>query len=173
MTWWLLIGLAISAVVAVFALVRLWESRKWTHVDGRIIRAQIHTITVPRKVIVLTEQFNTRHELQLEYEYVVGGVRHIGGRILASGPNVFDDEADARRMMERYPAGASVTVYHSTDDPELSCLVPGTAVPIFAYLGIALMLLLGIVIATLAVLVVTGKISATEFLEKIRIGGGT
>jgi hypothetical protein len=96
------VGFAASAMVA---LAR--ASRRWPSTSGHVVRSEI----LERQPLI-------------RYQYQVQG-EEFEGRDIAAGDWPFRTARSAARRVQRYPAGAQVTVYYDDRDPGVAMLAPG------------------------------------------------
>jgi hypothetical protein len=113
------------------------ETRSYTRTRGRVVRAEVEE--VPR----VSEEGGTQFRPVVRYSFEARGRTYESGRIAIGAPAGPDtsDAQEARRLVERYPAGAEVDVWFDPRDPRRSVLVPGipaSDVVVAVVLGLAL-----------------------------------
>lgn len=103
-------SVGVVAVRVVVEQVVAWRqaraSQPWPATAGRILKAELVWAGLRQR----------RPRPRLEYEYHVGGRQYVGQRRLFEGLRVYETEA-AQQVLERYPAGQTVTVYYDPDQP--------------------------------------------------------
>ncbi len=80
----------------------------WPRAEGAIITSRVHAIR---------DGPMTWHQLEISYRYVAGGRSRRATCIRLGYDGRETDPARARAILERYPAGAPVTVYYDYYDP--------------------------------------------------------
>jgi hypothetical protein len=144
---WLVCALGAFLVVAGHHMWRAGrDTRSYTRARGRILRAEVEEI--PH----ISEEGGTKYRPVVRYAFEVRGRTYESERMAIGAPAAPDasDAADARRLVERYPAGAGVDVWFDPGDPRRSVLergVPTSQIAAAVVLGVAL---LGIGIFALA-----------------------
>jgi hypothetical protein len=166
MTSWPIFLVIVGVVIASVVIYRLKVSGDWPAVDGKILVSQIETVKQERRAIERTDDYRVEHLLTLNYNYSMGGKAYQGTRILATGPNVFNDHQGAQSMMERFPVGATVPVYVNPKNPADACLITGAGLPIRAYLAMGVVVVVVLAIMIVGILVVTGKIDVAALIER-------
>lgn len=76
------------------------------------------------------------------YEYELDGGRHTGDRWSVNGSDWYADEADARRVADRFAPGARVPVLVDPADPDAAVLVGGGAGEAWGHVGLGVLLVL-------------------------------
>ena len=120
------VGFAASAMVA---LAR--ASRRWPRTSGHVVRSEI-----------LERQPLIRYQYQVEGE-------EFEGRDIAVGDWPFRTARSAARRVQRYPAGAQVTVYYDVRDPRVAMLEPGLSLDVL-YLPVVATILMVIALVLLS-----------------------
>ena len=87
----------------------------WPRAEGTIITSRVHAIR---------DGPMTWHQLEISYRYVVDGRSRRGTCIRLGYDGRETDPARARALLERYPAGAPVTVYYDLRRPSVAALEP-------------------------------------------------
>ena len=90
-------------------------SESWPTAPGRVLSARM---TSHRS------DDSTTYGADVQYEYMVDGVRYTGDRV-HFGQYSTSDRSYARGILKRYPKGKAVKVYHDPDRPDRSILEPG------------------------------------------------
>ena len=113
------------------------ESRNYTRTRGRIVRAIVEQ--APRT----SEEGGPQFRPLVRYAFEAHGRTFESERIsVGSGETIASsDEAEARRLVERYPSGSEVDVWFDPRDPHRSVLVRGVSIPqivVTVAIGIAL-----------------------------------
>lgn len=104
----------------VMSIVHAYASSTWPSVQGQITHSELkHFIDDSGK--------NRDHDYtpMIMYAYQVDGKDYTSKRVSYSAYSSFNVEADAQAIVDRYPVGKAVTVYHKPDDPTLSALETG------------------------------------------------
>jgi hypothetical protein len=136
---WLVCALGAFLVVAGYQLWRAGrESRSYTRARARILRAQVEEIPHP------SEEGGTKYRPVVRYAFEVGGRTYESDRVAIGAPAAPDaaDAGDARRLVERFAAGAEVDVWFDPRDPRRSVLergVPTSQIAAAVVFGIALL----------------------------------
>ena len=111
------------------------ESLNWIPVEGTIISSNLE---------LEVDADSAAWIARIKYEYEVNGERFISSGVTVDDVNagaVSLCERRARKHVNRYPVGASVTVYHDPNDPSQSVLEPGVVTGFHHYvLGLVLVI---------------------------------
>ena len=134
----LLVGVGIS-YYGWTILDRARASASWPSVSGQVTRAYVDYST--------DAEGADSYQPVLVYAYTVADQTFVNSRI-KFGENSYSSERPAREIVDRYPAGTRVFVYHDPADPGESVLEPGVSGGSYLVLGIGL-LLVAISLATL------------------------
>lgn len=115
-TWWFwvyLVGLVTTIIVAVAVGSHYWEVSRashWVMAPGKILRSEM---TSERRRLGNDEE-KIENAPAIEYEFETPGGTVRGSRIDLSGDSGGDNSL---ATLERYPKGATVTVFYDPDDP--------------------------------------------------------
>jgi Protein of unknown function (DUF3592) len=96
---------------------RAWSSEGWPTAQGTVLASSVETLRSKRSV---------SFRPHVRYSYSVGPERYTSETI-AFGPSDEGDVRDANVYVKRFPAGASVSLRYSPDDPSVACLECGKA----------------------------------------------
>lgn len=139
--------------IAVAKFLEVRRAAGWPSAPGRILRSELRPETRgqtdgPQRLVMAPS---------VEYEFVVTGRTYRGTRI-SIGEDVGGGNAEA--TLKRFPAGASVTVFHDPQDPQ-NCVLDrsGPASPLLNF---------AILLASVAVILGVGYIVATQSLAFVR-----
>jgi hypothetical protein len=145
--WALVLLGALAIWIGLEDVMRAQASADWPAVDGTITRSTIERISSgggsgrPR---------SETHAARIAYEYSVDGNRREGSRV-SFGHYDTADEADAARVVKRYPAGTNVKVHYMPGNPGESVLEPGTRGLPWLLLALGIVFgLVGLVLAAVA-----------------------
>lgn len=130
MRWlWLIFGvlwLSLTGWFSYWALNSYREQmrahRSYLPVSARVLKSEVKTLPG-------TGSSPDTYMPSVRYEFEVGDKRYIAERLHFLGSS-YNDIAEARRRLERFPVGAKVTAYYDPDDPERAVLdnsAPGRA----------------------------------------------
>ena len=87
----------------------LQDSQSWPSTTGVIVKSRVE---------VRGGSTTTSVDAKIVYEYEVGGQQYQGEQIRVDDRHrVLQVGGQAYEMVDRYPMGASVTVYYNPDDP--------------------------------------------------------
>ena len=111
-------GTAVATVVITGDLVEQHSTRTWDEVPGVMDR-----IWVDEEVSCGDEGCSTNYCVYVEYSYGYGNL--LSGDELSTMEDCYTSSGLAEKMVERYPAGADVTVYHHPDDINETVLEAG------------------------------------------------
>ncbi len=117
-----LLGLFISGMgllllaIGITEIRRARASKSWPLARARVIGAGVRPNRHARGA--------TTYEPVVQYAYEVDGEAYTSTRV-AAGEADFAFEAEAVRFVERYPAGAEVTIRYAPGQPALAALEPG------------------------------------------------
>ena len=118
---------------------------------------------------------STTYSADIAYRYTVDGAPYEGDRVRLTLTQSTSDSSDARRVVDRYPAGAEVRVAYDPDDPATSVLEPGLserdAFP-FVFLSIFVSVSLLLIAALLRLAYIAIVLPEMGFLKRVRAGGG-
>lgn len=84
----------------------------------------------------------------VRYSYEVNGGRYESAQMARYFARTYGSAAAAQEVVDRYPVGSSVTVYHEPGNPTEAALQPGFSGKPMIYFGVAALLLL-VAVATL------------------------
>lgn len=146
----------IAAGLAVLGLLQIKAGRQaarmgaaslmWPKVTGRVTASAVRSITTGSG-----EYVSTHHIPEVGFTYTVAGQDYVGSRI------AFRDlrgmKRSARKLVNKYPAGAAIEVSYDPQAPQDSVLEPGSAGVSRSFLWAAIMLVVaaGIAIAGIVV----------------------
>jgi Protein of unknown function (DUF3592) len=101
--------------------VRAIQSKRWPQTQGQVTESKVveHSTADPNHVT----RRHIVYEPCVSYTYKVGNQAH-SSRQIAMGV-LQTSEADADKVIARYPVGAKVAVFHDPKRPELAVLEPG------------------------------------------------
>ena len=119
-----LIGLGIFIYGVVMRL-KAERSAKWPYVMGNVSASEVRVgqrVTSPQDGVTVGGK-NT-YTPQVAYSYSVGGTEH-QAHTLSTLEEMYYQEADAARVVKRFPAGKRVRVYYDPANPADAVLVPG------------------------------------------------
>jgi hypothetical protein len=117
-------GVGVAMIVAGLYLSRIGrETRSFTRTRGRIVVSQVEEIPGP------AEEGGPRFRSVLRYEYEARGRRYESDQIAVGSHagSASSDPQEARRWVERHPAGRDVDVWFDPGDPRRSVLVRGVS----------------------------------------------
>lgn len=104
------------ASTGVKALLQGQASRSWPTVPGRVLESGLDASR--------SDKGRTTYRAEVLYEFQVDGQTYASNDI-AVGDYGSSDPKHGRRIANRYPKGAAVTVHYDPDDPETSLLEAG------------------------------------------------
>jgi hypothetical protein len=113
---WALIGGG-SFVITLLAWRRGMETRRWNTTVGRVLRSQVGHYS---------DSDGTSYVPEVTYEYTVNGVGHTSTRVGIGLQAIL--KRGCRRIVERFPVDASITVYYAPGRSEDSVLIQGPSV---------------------------------------------
>lgn len=105
-------------------------SSYWPTVEGRVLSSRVKSEAGKNGGVVYSAEVN--------YSYAVNGVSSTSGRVRFGSINT-GNRIYPTQLVEKYPAGSSVTVYYSTSDPSVTVLEPGIQSASVLVLGIGLL----------------------------------
>jgi hypothetical protein len=141
MSRWLAGILCVAGMFLIVAGHHLWrsgrETRSYTRTRGRVVRAEVEELPRP------SEEGGTKFRPVVRYAFEARGRAYESERVAVGAPTGPDaqDAQDARRLVDRYPAGAEVDVWFDPRDPGRSVLeqgVPTSQIVVAVVLGLAL-----------------------------------
>ncbi len=144
---WLVAALGALLIVAGH---HLWrggrETRAYTRTRGRVVRAEVEEL--PHA----SEEGGTKYRPVVRYAFEARGRTYESDRVSIGAPAAPDasDPRDARRLVERFPAGAEVDVWFDPRDPRRSVLVPGVPASEVVVAVVAGLALVGVALFALA-----------------------
>ena len=104
------VGLLITAGGGYFAS-RSWQARSWPTVEGQITKSEVER----ERAIGDTDE-EVQYRAVVKYGFTVDGRAYTGERI-AFGLGTSNRPSDARKIIDRYPAGRAVEIHYSPSDP--------------------------------------------------------
>jgi len=118
--WLAGMGIALAVAGGLF-VVMLWtawqraeETRRWTATPAKVLSSQLRPVQA-------TPNSPTKFAIQVRYEYVWQGQRHVSERIRrVNSPKGNHDDAEALR--EEYTPGQMITCYVKPDEPTFAIL---------------------------------------------------
>ena len=100
-------------IYGLYQRAKVQASQNWPQVLGKVICANLKK---------MSDTEGTTYEAEVQYEYIVNGVRHIGKRIgFIRRTYVRSQRAEEER--NQYPVNSSVAVYFDPDNPDDAVLV--------------------------------------------------
>lgn len=97
------------------------ESPGWPTVKGEVVSSRVAGMGGGRA--------GGGYRAELEYQYRVDGKHYTGRRVSFGRARGDRSQAHAEVIVDRYPAGAAVTVHYRPDRPAVSVLEPGGRAP--------------------------------------------
>tara|TARA_R110002096_G_scaffold4501_13_gene21137 strand:- start:1973 stop:2461 length:489 start_codon:yes stop_codon:yes gene_type:complete len=128
--WKIGLGLSLIAVGSFFVwwLWAVWDKAgdmdDWQEAPGQIIASSVADWRY-------NEFSRLEYEPRVRYRFQVGTKDYVGERIRRVSIRS-TSSAKAKKWIERYPAGESVTVYFDPDDPQLSVLKRDTKASLYS-----------------------------------------
>ena len=98
------------------------ESFGWPNTPGTILKSEIYKSAGTRGKSGAGASYT--YHATVSYQFSVDGKRRTGSRVSLDDYGT-DDPSHAQDIIERYPAGKAVAVYHKPGDPEVSVLERG------------------------------------------------
>ena len=111
-------GTAVATVAITGDLAKQHSTRTWDEVPGVMDRSW-----VDEEVSCTEEGCSTNHCVYVEYSYGYGNL--LSGDELSKMEDCYASSGLAEKLIERYPAGDEVTVYHHPDDINETVLETG------------------------------------------------
>lgn len=105
-------------------------SSYWPTVEGRVLSSKVKSEG--------GKNGGTVYSAEVNYSYAVNGVSFTSGRVRFGSINTGNRVFPAQ-LVEKYPAGSSVTVYYSASDPSMAVLEPGVQTAGLLVSGIGLL----------------------------------
>jgi len=118
-----LIFIVVGASVAFFGirgLIRAKASMKWPTTQGKVVASSVESHHSSNS----NGGSSTTYHAEILYEFAVGDTTFNGNRV-AYGDYGSSSPSHARRIVNRYPEGKSVTVHYMPGNPEECLLEPG------------------------------------------------
>jgi hypothetical protein len=84
-----------------------WPTAKATVMSAEVVQ--------PQALAAGTSKNADQFDVSVKYQFRAGGQLHFGASV--SYPRYLYREQEADRIVSRYPAGATVTVYYNPEDP--------------------------------------------------------
>lgn len=115
-----LVGLSLCVAGAGWAtwqVVQSWLARGWATAEGTVTSSRVQH---------RRQRNGVSARLHVEYRFFVGAREHLGTRVFFA-EGLQGNAAACAEVVQRYPAGARVTVLHAPGDPTRSCLEPRAA----------------------------------------------
>ncbi|MFC1452145.1 DUF3592 domain-containing protein [Verrucomicrobiota bacterium] len=107
------------AFLGIRGLIRAKASVDWPSTQGNIVES-----SVERHRSSGSKGSSTTYHAEILYEFTVAGTTFNGDRV-AYGDYGSSSSSHARRIVNRYPKGKSVTVHYMPGNPEQCLLEPG------------------------------------------------
>ncbi len=122
------------------------ETRHFTRTPGRIVESRVRLLSEA------DEQRSRRWGFVIRYTYEARGRTLESEQVWigSAAAAEYVDEGRAREWVERFPAGAEVTVFFDPADPRQAVLVPGVPSTQIAVLVVAGLALVGVGVFALA-----------------------
>ena len=122
-----------AALFGMRELIRARPALDWPSTQGKVVASSVEH----RRGTRGNGRSRTSYLAKVLYEFSVEGTMFNGDRI-AYGEYGSSSPSDARRIVDRYPRGKSVTVYYMPDNPEECLLEPGLKSQLWFLLGFGL-----------------------------------
>ena len=113
-------GTAVATVVITGDLAEQHRTRTWEETPGKMDRSWID-----ERVSCDDEGCSTNYCVEVRYRYGYGNL--LSGEDLSKMEDCYASSRLASKMVDRYPAGSEVTVYHHPDDINETVLETGLA----------------------------------------------
>src|SRR5262245_42686043 len=117
-------AMALGVAIAVFAIARYLQIRA---------RRQLHWQQVSGAIVASSAGFGSQFFPEVQYRYAIGGRTHLGLEI-RSHLFMGNFPGYARRVLAKFPVGATVTVYVDPANPANAVLEPGGDARFFVFL---------------------------------------
>lgn len=117
--------------IGIRGLIQANASADWPSVKGRVVSSSVDQQRSSKN----NGGTSTTYHAEVLYEFAVGGTTYNGNRV-AYGDYGSSNPAHARRIVNQYPEGETVTVHYMPDDPEQSVLEPGVQMQAWILPGI-------------------------------------
>jgi hypothetical protein len=119
-------------------MLRARDSLKWPTAPGTVTASSVGTSTDETRSRGKTRR-STSSSALIVYRYEVDGVTHHGSRV-AYGDHGSNHPSHARKIVDRYPVGKIVTVYHMPGNPGECLLEPGLKLQAWVITGFGVLL---------------------------------
>jgi hypothetical protein len=110
----------VAFIYGLYCLFRMFAFRKWESTEGKILSSSKST---------RRENFQKFEDAEITYEYEVNGKTYRSSVIKASGDMSGDakkkEASDVDKLIAKYPAGSTATVYYNPSIPKMACLEQG------------------------------------------------
>lgn len=136
--------LTIGIVLSLFGVKRVYDAHQsvsWLPVSGVITvsNMRVDTSTSTTGVGSRSERTtSTSYAPEISYDYSLAGVMYSNSDIILGGNVGTGSSSRARRLINKYPLGAQVTVYYNPKDPYQSVLERGVHLETWFVLGLGL-----------------------------------
>ena len=124
-----------------------WAARQWPQTSGLIISSQVKVTRVRERRRSGFSRTVTRYEPNVIYRYQANGGVHQSNQLYLGQKVLYSDTAAVEKILLRYPAGDTVTVYYDPDHPATATLSPktGWATTVMWLMGTFLFFMAGMV----------------------------
>ncbi len=143
MSTWIWISIVALALLTVLVGLQKFKSTTdWLPINGRVISSSIEEIKNTNSQ--QTSQGTSRYDykVNIKYEYTVESKNYTGEAITAVLPNIFDLEADAKKILSTYPTDKETNIFFNPKNPSESALITAKSIPtiffifIFVFIGL-------------------------------------
>ena len=104
------VGLLITAGGGYFVS-RSWQARAWPTVEGQVTKSE-----VKRESAIGDTDEEVQYRAVVKYSFKVDGRSYAGERI-AFGLGTSNRSSDAKKIVNRYPAGRAIEIHYNPTDP--------------------------------------------------------
>ena len=112
-----------------------FASRSWPSTEGQITQSKVE-----HRTSGTGKDRSSAYYAVVTYEFTVDGATYKADRVASA--DIGREKAHARRIVERYPKGSSVSVYYMPENPSKCLLEPGFQGQAFIFPSIGLFVLL-------------------------------
>ena len=130
----LMIGIGL-AVKGGFEAKRAVDSRGWPSTTGTVIHTDVHEVQHHNE-----EYRGSSFYPKVLYRYTVYGESYTADR-LTFGGDPGSNRVSAKKIVDKYPVGMTLTVYYDPNDPSVAVLNIGTSPMAYGMVGAGLVLI--------------------------------
>ena len=143
-------------------------SAAWRTTPGVILEAGVNQYKSNVSALSAERYYAMKFEAIIKYRYTWNGTDYQSDQVYAGFPAVFEDRKTADDIVSRFQPGNPVDVFVNPTNPASACLITSAGTRLTGYFILATTVLFGVGMVIVVIMIVTGRLDITRWLEKLR-----